>query len=113
MMPLAWVREYQVPGGKRGRAFCSTIGAAVDLLSEDLRRLIVNAVYDFSGKPVPAKADVAFVDPFEPSFYGFLDGEAWTRRGLKPADLGLGKSTQPFDRVVVPAGYRPSSSKTK
>jgi hypothetical protein len=113
MMPLAWVREYQVPGGKRGRAFCSTIGAAVDLLSEDLRRLIVNAVYDFAGKAVPANADVRFVEPFEPSFYGFLDGEAWTTRGLKPADLGLGKSTRPFDRVVVPAGYKPSSGKAE
>ena len=109
MMPLAWLREYQVPGGKRGRAFCSTIGAAVDLVSEDLRRLLVNAVYDFSGKTVPAKADVRFVDPFEPSFYGFLDTEAWTSRAIKPADFDLGKATRPFDRVVVPAGYRPAS----
>jgi hypothetical protein len=113
MMPLAWVREYQVPNGKPGQAFCSTIGAAVDLLSEDLRRLIVNAVYDFAGKPVPAKADVRFVDSFEPSFYGFLDAEAWTARGLKPADLALGKATRPFERVAVPAGYKLPSGKAE
>ncbi|HTO03006.1 MAG TPA: ThuA domain-containing protein, partial [Opitutus sp.] len=113
MMPMAWLREYQVPGGSRGRAFCSTIGAAVDLLSEDLRRLLVNAVYDFSGKTVPAKADVTFVDPFEPSFYGFLDTEAWTSRAIKPAEFGLGKATRPFDRVIVPAGYNPASGGAK
>jgi hypothetical protein len=113
MMPLAWLREYQVPGGKAGRAFCSTIGAAVDLLSEDLRRMLVNVVYDFAGKPVPATGDVAFVDPFEPSFYGFLDNEAWTSRRIKPADFGLGKLTRPFDRVIVPAGYQNLSSDQK
>ena len=110
MMPLAWIREYQIPNGKTGRAFCSTMGAAVDLVSEDLRRLLVNAVYYLSGETVPRKADVSFVDPYEPSFYGFLDTEAWTSRAIKPADFALGKATRPFDRVVVPAGYnRPAS----
>lgn len=106
MMPLAWLREYQIPNGKTGRAFCSTMGAAVDFVSEDLRRLLVNAVYEFAGKPVPAKAEVAFVDPFTPTFYGFLPVEAWTKRAAKPADFALGKATLPFDAVEVPAGYK-------
>jgi type 1 glutamine amidotransferase len=105
MMPLAWLREYQFPGGKKGRAFCSTMGAAVDFLSEDLRRLIVNATYEFAGKPVPERADVRLVDPYEPSFYGFLPPEAWTTRAAKPSDFGLGRATKPFDRVEVPVGY--------
>jgi hypothetical protein len=105
-MPLAWLREYQIPGGTKGRAFCSTMGAAVDFLSEDLRRLIVNATYELAGKPVPAKADVTFVDAFTPTFYGFLPVEAWTKRGAKPADFGLGKTTLPFAAVEVPAGYK-------
>ena len=105
MMPLAWLRSYQIPGGKTGRAFCTTMGASVDLLSEDLRRLLVNVTYELTGRPVPARADVRFVDPFEPSFYGFLDTAAWTRRGAKPADFASGKVTRPFDQVVVPAGY--------
>lgn len=113
MMPLAWLREYQIPGGKKGRAFCTTMGASVDLLSEDLRRLVVNVAYEFTGKTVPAKADVSFVDPYAPTFYGFLKTEAWSTRGLKPADLGLGKATQPFDRVVVPAGYTVSPAAKK
>lgn len=113
MMPLAWIREYQIPNGKTGRAFCSTMGAAVDLVNEDLRRLLVNAVYYFSGKTVPGKADVSFVDPYEPSFYGFLDLEAWTSRAIKPADFALGSATRPFDRVIVPAGYNPPSSNAK
>ena len=106
MMPVAWQRQYQVPNGKSGRAFCTTMGAAVDLLSEDLRRLLVNTVYAFADKPVPARADVEFVDSFEPSFYGFVDAEAWVARGLKTEDFALGKPTRPFDRVVVPAGYK-------
>ena len=113
MMPLAWFREYQIPNGKKGRAFCSTMGAAVDFLSEDLRRLIVNATYDLAGKKVPTKAEVAFVDPFTPTFYGFLKDEPWKMRAAKPADFGLGKTTQPFDAVVVPAGYKPSTSAAK
>ena len=109
MMPLAWMRDYQVPGGKTGRAFCTTMGASIDLLSEDLRRLLVNVVHEFAGKPVPARADVGVIDPYEPSFYGFVDNEAWVTRGLKPEDFAMGKTTRPFDRVVVPAGFKAPS----
>lgn len=105
MMPLAWFRGYEVMGGKKGRAFCTTMGAAIDFLSDDLRRLLVNVVYEFSGKEVPAKADVHFVDSFEPSFYGFVDNEAWVARKLHPADFALGQATRPFARVVVPTGF--------
>ena len=45
MMPIAWTKTYEIPGGKRGRAFCSTIGASVDLTNEAVRRLLINAVY--------------------------------------------------------------------
>ncbi len=45
MMPLAWVKDYQAPSGKTGKAFCTTMGAATDLPSEDFRRLLVNAAY--------------------------------------------------------------------
>ena len=42
MMPVAWTKSYQVNGGKKGKAFASTIGAATDLLSEGTRRLLIN-----------------------------------------------------------------------
>ena len=45
MMPIAWTKTYEIPGGKPGRAFCSTIGASVDLTNEAVRRLLINAVY--------------------------------------------------------------------
>ena len=51
------------------------MGASVDLASEDLRRLIVNASYHLTGLDVPTKADVSYVDPFYPSFYGFTKDE--------------------------------------
>ena len=45
MMPIAWTKSYEIPGGKPGRSFTSTIGASTDLLNDATRRLIVNAVY--------------------------------------------------------------------
>ncbi len=49
MMPLAWIKDYQAQGGKPGKAFCTTMGAATDLPSEDFRRLLVNAAYYLTG----------------------------------------------------------------
>ncbi len=106
MMPLAWVRGYQVPNGKPGQAFCTTMGASVDLLSEDLRRLIINASLHLVGAPVPPAADVAFVDPFQPTFYGFVrDPAAFPTRALRPSDFGLGRTTAPLSFVKAPEGY--------
>lgn len=93
MQPLAWLHDYQGPNGTAGRSFCTTAGASVDFVSEDLRRMIVNAAYYLTGQEVPDKADVEYVDPFYPSFYGFIrDPEYWVKANKKPADYGLGKS---------------------
>ena len=93
MMALAWLREYTSPGGAKGRAFCTTMGAAVDFMSEDARRLIVNAAYDLTDLEVPEAAKVDFVDPYYPSFFGFInDDEFWPNRNLHPSDFALGKS---------------------
>ena len=68
------------------------MGASVDLVSEDLRRLIVNAAFFLTGQSVPDHADVAYVDPFYPSFYGFIrDKEHWPSLDMQPKDYGLGK----------------------
>lgn len=88
MMPVAWTREVANPAGKTNRVFCTTMGDAIDLKSEGLRRLVVNAVHWGLGLDVPAMADVRYVDGYEPSFYGFKE----YRRGLKVADLDLGKA---------------------
>jgi type 1 glutamine amidotransferase len=106
MMPLAWLRDYQVPEGKPGRAFTSTMGAAVDFLDEDLRRLVVNAAYHLTGLEVPERADVRVVDPYRPTFFGFVRGEdAYRKRNLRPSDLGLGKDPAPFEAVPLPATW--------
>jgi len=87
MMPIAWTRVRPNETGHTNRIFVTTMGAAVDLVSEDLRRLVVNAVYWGFEIPVPVHADVACVDPFVPRYFGSkADG---FKRGMKPEDYGL------------------------
>ena len=64
------------------------MGAATDLQSEGLRRLIVNAVYWGLGMDIPARADVAYVEPFTATPYGFNG----YRKGVRPADLAIVKT---------------------
>jgi hypothetical protein len=92
MMPIAWTRLHSNESGKTNHVFCTTMGAATDLESEGLRRLIVNAVYWGLGLDVPEKADVRFVDEYRPTKYSAKG----YRRGIRPADHALGK--------VLPAG---------
>jgi lysophospholipase L1-like esterase/glucose/arabinose dehydrogenase/plastocyanin len=90
-MPVAWTRLHRHESGVTNRVFCTTLGAATDLLDEDLRRLVVNAVFWGLDRPVPASADVRVVDPYRPLMYGF---KAY-RLGLTPADYGLGREVPP------------------
>ena len=105
LQPLAWLHTYQRPNKSgTGNSFCTTAGASVDFVNEDLRRMIVNAAYHLTGREIPAKADVAFVDPFYPSFYGFIkDSNHWKSANLKPEDFDLGKSPQRADPAGSPA----------
>ncbi|NGO39917.1 ThuA domain-containing protein [Limisphaera ngatamarikiensis] len=82
LMPLVWIRDHTWPNGATTRALTSTIGAAVDLQDEDLRRLLVNACYWLTGRPVPPRADVTPVGDYRPSMFGFNQ----FIRGRKPAD---------------------------
>ncbi len=34
MMPIAWIKSYQIPGGQKGKVFATTMGASTDLLAE-------------------------------------------------------------------------------
>jgi hypothetical protein len=101
-MPVAWTRLQKNDNGTTNKILTTTMGSATDLESEGLRRLVVNAVYWGLGLDVPAKADVAFVDEYVPSFYGF-DG---FRKGLRPSDFELGKKVpgQPLPRPTPGAG---------
>ena len=84
-MPLVWLRERELPDAKRQRVVCSTIGAAVDLRSEDLVRLLVNSVYWCAGleAQIPERAEVAPLRPYEPTMFGF----GAFRRGMHPSDF--------------------------
>ncbi|RQP10859.1 ThuA domain-containing protein [Parapedobacter defluvii] len=84
-LPVAWTRTYALEGGKEGKAFATTMGASVDLVNEDLRRLLVNACFWAVGQPVPEKADVAFVSPYQPTMFGFDS----FKKGKFPADYRL------------------------
>jgi hypothetical protein len=92
MMPIAWKKTYRIPDGTKGRAFCSTIGASVDLTNEAVRRLLTNAVYWGLGMEdkIPENGtNVAIVGEFEPTQYGFRPDDYWTKRQLKPTDLEM------------------------
>lgn len=71
VMPVAWTRTYSIPGGSKGRAFATTMGAAIDLQNEDLRRLLVNACFWATGleASTPEKADVNFISEYKPTMF--------------------------------------------
>ncbi|PXA05215.1 hypothetical protein DDZ13_04440 [Coraliomargarita sinensis] len=92
MQAAIWLHEYTAPSGTKGISLLSTMGASVDLESEDLRRVIVNAAFFLLDLKVPEKAEVSYVDPFEPTFFSFIPKDYWEARALKPSDFVLGKS---------------------
>ncbi|MDA1231004.1 MAG: ThuA domain-containing protein [Planctomycetota bacterium] len=109
MQPLAWLHTYTAPNGKEGHSFCTTAGASLDFVDEDLRRLIVNASIQLTGGQVPEKADVDYVDPFYPTFFCFInDKEYYKTMNMKPEDFGLGKAPHRPDPPGNPAWpFRP------
>ena len=86
MMPVAWVKTYSVEGGTRGKVFTTTMGASTDLVSEGVRRMIVNACYWAVGleDKISGNLDVDIVGNFEPTMYGFRKGKT---AGITPDDL--------------------------
>ncbi len=86
-LPIAWTREYQVPDGQRGKAFTTTMGASVDFVSEDLRRLFVNACLWAVGleNEIPERANVDYITPYEPTMFGF---DSFVK-GKRPHDYKL------------------------
>ncbi len=87
MMPVAWTKSYKGARGKTGRVFTTTMGAATDLESEGVRRLLVNATYWCLGleEKIPAKAKVDIVGQYKPLSFGF----GGHRKGLTPADYRM------------------------
>ena len=85
--PIAWIKTYTGESGKPARIFTTTMGASRDLLSEGLRRLLVNAAYWCVGMEdqIPAKSNVDIVGDYNPTPFGFGKHQ----KGLKPEDHAL------------------------
>lgn len=85
IMPLAWTREYTADSGKKGRAFVTTMGASMDFLNEDLRRLLVNACYWATGleSGIAERSDASIAGRYEPTMFGF----GMYQKGKKPEDF--------------------------
>lgn len=74
-MPVAWIKHYVNEKGNTSRIFSTTMGAAVDLVNEDLRRLLVNAAFWAMGldHEIPEKTNVDYVGSYKPTMFGFGD----------------------------------------
>ncbi len=85
MMPVAWVKTYELPGGKPGKVFTTTMGAATDLESVGVRRMLVNAVYWCVGleDQISEASKVDVVGTYQPLPFGF----GGFKTGVKPAEL--------------------------
>ncbi|QRR02116.1 ThuA domain-containing protein [Dyadobacter sandarakinus] len=94
LLPVAWTREYRIEGGKPGRAFVTTHGAAEDLLNDGFRRMALNAMFWGMGmeKNIKADNDIAFVGPYKPTTFNFSGYKAH----VKPSDLAG------WDSVIMP-----------
>ncbi len=88
MMPVAWLKTYKGESGKPARIFTTTMGAATDLESEGLRRLLVNAAYWAVGleDKISESSDVTLVGEYHPTPFGF----GGFQKGMKPEDYAKG-----------------------
>lgn len=90
MMPIVWLKSYQIPNGKQGTALTSTIGSSCDLLIEGVRRELVNGVYFLAGlaDQIPENGtNVDLVGEYNPIPYGNKSNEYWAQRKLTPDQL--------------------------
>ena len=90
-MPFAWFKTYTAPSGKKGRSFTTTAGASLDWQSEDLRRLMVNAMLSLTGheNQIPDKTNVSFVDDYNPKPTGAISDADWKAAKLTPASVAV------------------------
>jgi hypothetical protein len=87
IMPVAWINSYQTEKGKTARIFTTTMGASMDLKSEDLRRMLINASYWALNMEdlIPGKNYAETIGIYEPIMFGFHK----YKRGMKPSDFNL------------------------
>ncbi len=89
VMPVAWIKYHTNQYGNTARIFNTTMGASVDLVSRDLRRLLVNACYWAMGmdQQIPKESNVEIIGEYNPTMFGF----GGFKKGLSPADFEIKK----------------------
>lgn len=90
LMPVAWTKTYEIPGGTPGRVFSTTMGASTDIVADGTRRMIVNGAYWALGieDQLPTTgANVSIVDSYNPTRFNNHPPEYWIDRAVKPADF--------------------------
>jgi type 1 glutamine amidotransferase len=87
IMPVAWTKSYQTEIGKTAKIFTTTMGASMDLKSEDLRRMLINASYWALNMEaqIPDKSNAETIGAYEPIMFGFDK----YKKGMKPSDFNL------------------------
>jgi type 1 glutamine amidotransferase len=90
MLPVAWTKTYKGDNGETGRVLTTTMGSGEDLLSEGLRRLLVQGAYWCVGMEdkLTAPANVDFVGEYKPQPFAFF-GPA--NAGSRPCDFAMPK----------------------
>lgn len=89
MMPVAWIKYHINENGNTARIFNTTMGASIDLESEYLRRLLVNACYWAMGmdQQILEESNVGIVGEYHPTMFGF----GAHKEGLAPPNFDLKK----------------------
>jgi hypothetical protein len=94
MMPIAWTKPYQIPGGREGKVFTTTMGGSADFTNEAFRRLVVNAVFSLLGmeEAIPEEgAAVDLVGDYAPTAFAFHDDAYWADRAMRVEDHAWAK----------------------
>ena len=106
ILPVAWVKNYVTESGESSRIFNTTMGAAVDLENEGLRRLIINASYWCMNMEVPRENNVKLVGDYNPTFFGFGKGQ----KDLTPATFVVDENI--VAQVLKEEANKPTASST-
>ena len=70
---MAWFKNWETSKGVKARVFHATMGSAKDLECEDLRRMVINAVYwgMKMEKEITLESSVDYVGSYKPLDSGF------------------------------------------
>ncbi|GAB5561078.1 MAG: GDSL-type esterase/lipase family protein [Synoicihabitans sp.] len=99
MQPIAWTQTYQIPGGKKGKVFSSTLGASVDLSNASTRRLLVQGAYWAVGLEIPEDGvEAGLVGAYQPTmFINRKDPAYWPTRNQPVNEPQTEPSTAPLE----------------